>query len=417
MTGAGQPPLARSGMQAYTQAVLSPLGCANPGSRYMTIARMIRDDLDALTQEFALAAHSLAPAAARLEAKDLEDSVRDLLLAMAVDLESDQSHQEQADKAQGQRPGNAPVLTEHAHAHAAHRLEQGFTVDQLLAEFRALRASLSRRLLAIQADLGDVIRLNEAIDQALLESIGWYGAHVELARKLFLGVFGHDLRTPLGAVMMSAEVILRDPALSPQSTVAAVRMKNAAQRMSRMIEDLIDFTRTRLGTRLPTRPERTDLFAIVQQTVEEQRAAHPTRDIILEPHAPLWGVWDGGRLGQLVSNLLGNAIQYGDPARPVKVGMCQQEAQAELHVHNEGAPIPEEARARIFEPLARFSRQETETLGHRASIGLGLYISREIVRAHGGVIEFESSQGRGTTFTVRLPVAPPQPQEPPAPAD
>ncbi len=371
----------------------------------MTIAQMIRDNLDALAQEFVQAARQAAPAAAALDTLALEDSVRELLLAMAIDLESEQSNQQQVDKSQGQLPGNAPQLTLHAHAHAARRLEQGFTVDQLHAEFRALRASLSRRLQAMNADLSDVIRLNEAVDQALLESMSWYGAQVELARKLFLGVFGHDLRTPLGAVMMSAEVILRDPSLSPQSTVAAVRLKNSATRMSRMIEDLIDFTRTRLGTHLPMRPTRTDLFAIVQQTVEELRAAHPTREIQLAPHAPVWGLWDGGRLGQLASNLLGNAIQYGDPARPVQVRVTMQDGHAELSVHNEGASIPAEARSRIFEPLARFSRQETETLGHRASIGLGLYISREIVRAHGGGIEIESDEGHGTTFMVRLPLA------------
>ncbi len=381
----------------------------------MTISALIHEQLDSLAQDFAGVARAQLPAAAGLSDKELRNSVRDILLAVADDIEQPQTANHQRAKAQGGHPDHAPDLTLHAQVHAARRLAQGFTQDQLVAEYRALRASLSRRVEQGSFTMGELVRLNEALDQAMLESIRCYAAQLEHAQELFIGALGHDLRNPLGAIAMSAEVILRDEAMDSWATVAAVRVKNSANRMGRLIEDLIDFTRTRLGGTLPIRPARMELVAVLRDVVDELRALHPTRDLKLQAHGEAWGRWDAGRIAQLVSNLVGNAIQYGDPQQPVTVGAALDHDQARITVHNEGVPIPEDGIAHIFDPLVRLAQPDAEDRAGTSgpSVGLGLYICREVVLAHGGRIEVASAPGQGTTFTVSLPA---EPAGPPAQA-
>jgi len=154
-----------------------------------------------------------------------------------------------------------------------------------------LRATVTRLLEAKPPapTLGELIRFNEAIDQALVESVSWYAVQLEHSRELFLAILGHDLRNPLGAMLMLNEVILSDTRLSSASTMAAVRVMNSGTRMSRMIEDLIDFTRTRLGTKLPIERSRIELGALMRQTADELHALHPTRDIHVDsPGAWVW---------------------------------------------------------------------------------------------------------------------------------
>lgn len=371
----------------------------------MSIAALIRADLEMLSQEFATIAKGQLPAAQSMTDEELRNSVREMLFAIADDLEAEQSLSQQAAKAQGKLPEHAPQLTRHARQHAAQRLEQGFTLDQLALEYRALRASLARRLPALAPSLKDVIRLNESLDQALLESVRWYGTRVEHARELFLGALGHDLRTPLATALLSTEIILRDAPPGSRSASAAMRARNSLARMGRMIEDLLDFARTRLGTRLPMQPTRTELTAIVQQAIDELRTVHPGRELKFISHGLLWGQWDAQRLAQMLTNIIGNALQYGDPAHPVIVQTQLEPDHLRITVHNEGKAIPQEALERIFEPLTRLAAADEQRHATHSGtgLGLGLYVSREIARAHGGSIEASSSPEHGTTFTVKLP--------------
>jgi signal transduction histidine kinase len=328
-----------------------------------------------------------------------------LLAAIASDVGTPQSTDEQRDKAESRRPANAPGITEFAHLHAATRVEQGFTLTEMVAEYRAMRASLTRVLVAEQVEGYQLVRLGEAMDQALVESICWYIGLVERGRDLFLAIFSHDLRNPLNAAMLSAEVLLGDESLGSDSTIAAVRVRNSVARMGRMLDDLLDFTRTRLGSRLPTTRADTDLRAVVDRTVDEIRAANPRRDVQVDAPDPVRGSWDGERLTQMLGNLLGNAIQHGDPARPVRVSLRPEHGHALLAVHNDGPAIQPEFMDKIFDPLVRGAVQEAERRTNRASLGLGLYISRQIAKAHGGDITVTSAQDTGTTFLVRLPLA------------
>ena len=374
----------------------------------MRLASFIRNNLEPLLLDWAEYASTRLPIARDLEQKALRDSAAELLEAIASDMLSEQTAAEQSAKSKGMRPHDAPVVTAVSQRHAATRLTQGFTLDQMASEYRALRASVMRHWSAAKAnnpEFEELVRFNEAMDQSLVEAVAWYGARIEHARELFLGVLSHDLRNPLGAIVMGAQVLRMDKTLIGPSAQAATRLQGAGERMALMINDLLDFTRTRLGTRLPIEMTRLQLGPALRQTIEELRSLHPGVTISFECEEDLQGDWDAARLNQLLSNLVGNAIQHGEPGKPVEVAACRRGTQVVLTVHNEGPPITPELIGRIFDPLARGVVQEAERRNGQASLGLGLYISREITQAHGGKIEVASSQAEGTTFKIVLPLS------------
>ncbi len=222
------------------------------------------------------------------------------------------------------------------------------------------------------------------------------GRAAELREQL-LAMLGHDLRTPLSAITMAADLLVRRA--SPQDVCALERIRRAADRMRRMVEQMLDFARIRHGG-LSIAPGRTDLGALVEEIVEEVRAAHPERALACEIRGDCRGRWDGDRLGAVVSNLLGNAIRYGSEA-PIDICVDGTGAQVALEVTNRGPPIASELLPVLFEP---FRRGAADSVGE--GLGLGLYIAREIVTRHGGHIGVTSSEA-GTTFTVLLPRQPP----------
>ncbi len=297
----------------------------------------------------------------------------------------------------------------YAQHHAGERFAQGFTLNQLMAEYRALRASVMHRWASHRdaarhgQDIGDLVQFNEAVDEALFESAVWYGERLANARDLFVGALGHDLRNPLGAIAMSAQLLLRDENLGLESTKAAVRVHNSAARMRKMIDDLLDFTRVRLGHRLPIDATRGSLGPVFSQTVDELIAYHPTATVEYSCEGNLEGDWDIGRLGQALSNLVGNAIQHGEPRTPVTVLARGETDAVVVTVHNHGPAIAPELRDRLFDPLTRGVVREAERRIRQEGLGLGLFIADHIVRAHGGRIDIESTDKAGTTFRVTLP--------------
>jgi PAS domain S-box-containing protein len=225
-------------------------------------------------------------------------------------------------------------------------------------------------------------------------------------RELLIGVVSHDLRAPLSAIVMSASSMLHRGGLSEVHERAVTRTLASAQRMGRMIAQLLDFTRSRLGGGIPTDRSADKLSEICARVVEEWRAAHPERAIELRVDDQADGEWDGDRLAQVVSNLVGNAVQHGAGDRPVTVSVDGDADTVAVRVHNEGAPIPASLRASIFDPFRRASSLTPST--GAAGLGLGLYICEQIVSAHGGSLEAISDEGRGTVFVARMPRRPPR---------
>lgn len=219
-------------------------------------------------------------------------------------------------------------------------------------------------------------------------------------RERFLGIVSHDLRSPLNAILLSANVLMRSENIAPTHLTAARRIVLSAERMGRMISDLLDFTRGRLGGGIPISPHPSNLYAICQQVREELELGHPMRVLRLSAQAGRFqGEWDADRLVQLIGNLGKNALDYSPADTPVDFVLRDEGEQVCVEVHNEGPPIPPNLLPRLFEPFKRATPQGPPTSG----LGLGLFIAQQIARAHGGHVEASSSQEAGTTFTVRLP--------------
>ena len=220
----------------------------------------------------------------------------------------------------------------------------------------------------------------------------------------FLAILGHDLRNPLASIDMGAG-ILRQSLTEPANIRILDRMQSSSRRMTRMIEQILDLTRSRLAGALEMFPEPMDLRLALSRIVEEMRVAFPARVIALDCLS-LRGMWDRDRLEQVFSNLIGNALVHGDPNAPVTVRATMDADQVRVSVHNQGAPIPPEVVTTIFNPFRRGERESRTS--KTAGLGLGLYISHEIVRGHGGRIDVDSTASDGTTFRISLPIHPTQ---------
>jgi PAS domain S-box-containing protein len=218
--------------------------------------------------------------------------------------------------------------------------------------------------------------------------------------EMFTGMLGHDLRNPLGAIVNGAQlVMLRED--SERIAKPMGRILNAAERMSRMIDQLLDFTRIRVGSGIPLRRAAIDLRAVLRQVQDELDSASPEWVLRVHHEGDTVGAWDGDRLSQVFSNLLGNALHHGSPSKgcTVTVDGAARDVVRVL-VHNDGA-IPHDLLARLFDPMTGTERRRDGSRG----LGLGLFITRQIVHAHGGSIDVRSSEEHGTTFTTVLPRA------------
>ncbi|MGA8705654.1 MAG: hybrid sensor histidine kinase/response regulator [Steroidobacteraceae bacterium] len=217
--------------------------------------------------------------------------------------------------------------------------------------------------------------------------------------EMFAAVLGHDLRSPLSAILSSAAAI---QGRSNDSLVqeAARRALASGRRMRRMIDDMLDLSRARLGGGIPIQPEAVDLGPLVQRVVREHQAAHAERAILVENSGNLSGHWDPVRLAQLTSNLIGNAIQHGDPSGEIEVQLDgSNDEEVTLSVANLGS-IPPAILPRLFDPFAG-----VHDPSRGGSLGLGLYIVQQIAQAHRGGVKVLSNGGTHTVFTVRMPRA------------
>lgn len=213
-----------------------------------------------------------------------------------------------------------------------------------------------------------------------------------------VGIVSHDLRNPLTTILMGT-ALLAEGDLSPGQQRITGQITRAAERANRLISDLLDFTQASVGKGLPMAPALIDLHDVVAEALDELRMAQPGRALLHEHLGDRRCVADPARLAQALGNLVSNAIAYGAPDRPVRVRTSTDEMTWTLEVHNAGAPIPPEVQARLFEPMTRGTKAGSKA----RSIGLGLFIVREIARAHRGDARVSSTADGGTTFRLELP--------------
>jgi PAS domain S-box-containing protein len=219
-----------------------------------------------------------------------------------------------------------------------------------------------------------------------------------------IGIVSHDLRNPINAISIAAGLVLKADNLDEAQRRSVRRILSSAERANRMLRDLLDFTRARLGGSIPVEPRPTNLHELTRQVVDEVQVTHSDRRLVLEQSGDGQGEWDGDRLAQLITNLVNNALTYSEEHCAVRVRTRGRRDTVVLAVHNMGTPIPAEVLPRLFQPL---ERGETKDARASHSIGLGLFIVKHIVEAHGGRISVHSTAANGTTFTVRLPRHPP----------
>jgi signal transduction histidine kinase len=373
----------------------------------MRLPRFIAASSEAILAEFEEFARTHTGAGDAMDIRALRDHAEGMLTAIALDIEEPQSDREQRRKSKGDAPQERDAAPTAAERHGADRAGSGFTLAEMFAEYRALRASVLRlwtreRSSMDEVDLQDLIRFNEAIDQALAESITEYSVGIEHYRDMFLAILGHDLRSPLGAVITASSFLVSDGGLAGENLTMASRIRSSGERMLALVSDLLDFTRSRLGRGIPITRSQTDLATLAREALDETRAHHPERRFRLEASGELRGQWDGSRVRQALSNLIQNAVQHGDAATPIVVTASGDGDEVVLAVQNRGAVIAPEDRERIFDPfksLASARKHEHD----QDSMGLGLYIAQQIAVAHGGGIEVESSGELGTTFRLHLP--------------
>ena len=213
-------------------------------------------------------------------------------------------------------------------------------------------------------------------------------------REMFIGILGHDLRTPLGSIVMAAGMLLERGHLDEQDVKTVARIIRSNQRMTEMITQVLDLTRARLGGGLAIEPKPTDLRDVVRNVVEEFEAM-----IRVEVEGDVTGTWDQDRLAEVLSNLTGNAIEYAARGTAVGIKAHAEGAEVVVEISNQGEPIPADVLPFIFEPFRRARQREKSATGN---LGLGLYIAHQIVLSHGGTLDGQSTNGT-TTFVMRLP--------------
>jgi signal transduction histidine kinase len=375
--------------------------------RAVPLAEFIVRHREPIMAEWEAFARTCTPASAPMDIPSLRDHASEMLTVIAADMGTPQGRRAQAEKSMGNAPEDENDEPTAAEEHGAGRAESGFTMEQMVSEYRALRASVIRLWTRAQgeitpADVEDLTRFNEAIDQSLAESVSRYTEELDHSKEMFLAILGHDLRTPLGVVYTSAKFMLETEELAEPHLTLTERIASSSTRMVHMVGDLLDFTRSRLGAGIPVTRAEMSMGKVVHDVVGELCTVHPARTITVDARGDERGEWDAARVAQALANLVGNALEHGSGG-PVSVSVGGDEEEITVAVHNGGAAIPPDRLNGIFNPMKPREPAGAAAAGPTGNLGLGLYIADRIAHAHNGRIDVQSSDAQGTTFTMRLP--------------
>jgi len=348
-------------------------------------------------------ARTLGPAAEDMDRAALRDHISQILVAIAADMKRPQTERQRSEKSKGHAPAATGAPHQAAETHGALRAASGFDINQTASEYRALRASVIRLWLGTSPTLGppqveELTRFNEAMDQALAETLLEFATAAAHSRNLFLGVLSHELRTPLGTVVGSAQTLLHVPDQHASVTNVAHRILRGGRRIQSILDDLLDYVHSGTDGGIRVSPEDGRMDELCTRIAHDVEAAFPGSRIELTQDGDMTGCWDEQRVAQALSNLMSNAIKYGAANTPVQVALAGNPGDVVVAVHNQGPQIDAEKLESLFQPLVR--GQVGDPTG--ISLGLGLFIVREIAGAHGGTVDVETSE-RGTVFSFRLP--------------
>jgi signal transduction histidine kinase len=370
----------------------------------MRLSEFIRARPDAIEREWEKFAGTLTPFAPTSNFSISSYDLRGILRAIADDMESPQTFAQQREKSQG-KAAYEDALDRITGEHASLRLDSGFNLEHVVAEYRALRASVlwlwsETNRSNEEQDLEEVIRFNETVDQAIAEVTRRFADRATRYSDRFLGILAHDVRTPLHLINLAAEHLLIDGAREETRTDDASRIFRGVRRIERLVNDLAVLVRHRADQPIPLTKTYVDLGVICEEALEEAKASHVDVVFEVQRRGDLTGNWDRERLAEVVANLAVNAVVHSS-AKRVDLKVEDQGPFVILKVTNQGNPIPADMLESIFEPLVHHDHQTSSQLTN--GLGLGLFIVREIAKAHGGTVHVSSSASEGTTFSVRLP--------------
>lgn len=372
------------------------------------LSHFIQEQIEPILVEWEAFARTTIPGES-LSVHDLRDHAKDLLLTIAGDMRTAQTEAQRDTKAKGRAAPIDKDLVTAAAEHGVGRQLHGFDLNELTSEFRALRAAVLRlwkeQLPQVSAEaMEDIARFNEGIDQALAESIAAHSGKLAESRETFMAILGHDLRGPLAAISNCLQLLYAvETPLPSRERIFHIGARSIAH-MDGLITDLLEYARTRLGRGIAVVAKPGDFGALCQEAFEEARTAYPDHHLVYESSGDLSAVFDIPRMDQVVSNLLNNAVQHGNPGSPISMDVCDDGSSITVVITNQGVPIPGYALQTIFNPLVQLAGPDATTRGKRStSMGLGLFIARQIVTAHGGTIDVTSSAAHGTAFKVCLP--------------
>ena len=376
----------------------------------MRLSDLIQDRKEAILEDFEKFARTHTSPGTSMDIEALRDHASGMLDEFAREVEEPQTDAEQERKSKGDAAPDDGGGSTAAEEHGVDRARRGFSLDETFAEYRALRASVMQHWTEAgtgsdASEFEDIIRFNEAIDKAIAESIHEYSKAVRRYRDMFLAVLGHDLRSPLDAVLNASEFLTEDGRLSERDHRLAEAIRGSGARMRDLIDDMLDYTSSELGAGMPLRRSTTDMGEVADDVIRQSEVTHPAREFRTELQGDPTGEWDERRIRQALLNLIDNAVQHGSPDSAITVAVSGGEAGGDVvvSVHNLGTPIPAEARERIFQPFQRGASDEEAGEGDHGRKGLGLYIARRMAEAHGGALEVDSSGDEGTTFSMLLP--------------
>lgn len=349
----------------------------------MAVGARIRERQAEIVKRWVATAPVAAPSLATLDRASLIDHLPEFLDGLASWVEGD---------TETARRGFAALVD----GHAMQRLGAGIDLSALTREYALLRSILLRELEDLSGS--DITRLNEGMDEAIYEAVRRYSARRDVVRDRFVGILGHDLRSPLHSITMVASHMAAGRVLEKEAQLEiGTLVQRTAYRMNRMIEDLLAFTRVQLGGQIPIALTEGDLGNLCAEAFEELRTAYPKRDMRFERTGDLRGMWDSDRMLQAIANLISNAVKHGRDPITVSVAEVSDRKSIIVSVNSRGDVIPIEQLDKLFDPL----RLESPEM--KAGLGLGLFVVRQVALGHAGRCEVDSDAEHGTTFRMLLP--------------
>jgi signal transduction histidine kinase len=353
------------------------------------VAEYVRKNKQAISDDWERAVVRDLKELAKLDRAALIDHMPEVLDALAAFVEGDDAHAER-------------LFSALADGHAQQRIAFGIELPALAIEYGWLRRVLLERLLSVASVdhvRSDLILLNHGMDRAIHHAVRRYSARRDRLRDRFIGILGHDLRGPLAAAWSAARVLESSTHIKGDDRRAVDVIGRAIERMSRMVDDVLDFARGHLGDGIPTTPIACDMGEICRSAVDEALAANPERRIELRAGGSLAGTFDRDRVQQTLGNLIGNAVAHGADPIVVEVAETPDRRAVVTRVCNRGKAIDPAIVGRLFDPFLSSSQDKSGRLG------LGLYIVAEIARAHGATCAVSSTDEQ-TNFTIRWPRTP-----------